>query len=179
MAPWDTVLQSTAKLHNDPSLASFPSIPPSSMGNVLEQEHTIYGDLLTGKRDLTEEEESSRSFQPSWQVHTVIFIVYLPVPSVTIRPCLFSSLWFDNFNLRKLIQCLKKYWCKDIFEIFMSLYSLLSLSWKLGTMHFNKTKPRSFRSSCAFSPNHLMNGLWPITPPYNQISQMDFVLVCM
>lgn len=109
MAPWDTVLQSTAKLHNDPSLASFPSIPPSSMGNVLEQEHTIYGDLLTGKRDLTEEEESSRSFQPSWQVHTVIFIVYLPVPSVTIRPCLFSSLWFDNFNLRKLIQCLKKY----------------------------------------------------------------------
>ncbi|KOM53980.1 hypothetical protein LR48_Vigan09g263900 [Vigna angularis] len=68
MAPWDTVLQSTAKLHNDPSLASFPSIPPSSMGNVLEQEHTIYGDLLTGKRDLTEEEESSRSLQPSWQI---------------------------------------------------------------------------------------------------------------
>ncbi|XP_047155656.1 calmodulin-binding transcription activator 2-like [Vigna umbellata] len=68
MAPWDTVLQSTTKLHNDPSLASFPSIPPSSMGNVLEQEHTIYGDLLTGKRDLTEEEESSRSLQPSWQI---------------------------------------------------------------------------------------------------------------
>ncbi|XP_027931064.1 calmodulin-binding transcription activator 2-like [Vigna unguiculata] len=66
VAPWDTVLQSAAKLHNDPSLASFPSIPPSSMG--LEQEHTIFGDLLTGKSDLTEEEESSQSFQSSWQI---------------------------------------------------------------------------------------------------------------
>jgi len=106
VAPWDTVLQSAAKLHNDPSLASFPSIPPSSMG--LEQEHTIFGDLLTGKSDLTEEEESSQSFQSSWQVHTVICIVYLPVPSATIRACSFSF-WFDIFNFLKQIQYLQKY----------------------------------------------------------------------
>ena len=71
MAPWGTVLQSTAKLHNDPSLASFPSILPSSMGDVLEQEHTIFGDLLMSKSGLTEEAESSQSLQSNWQVHTV------------------------------------------------------------------------------------------------------------
>ncbi|KAG5104488.1 hypothetical protein AAZX31_15G052000 [Glycine max] len=68
MAPWGTVLQSTAKLHNDPSLASFPSILPSSMGDVLEQEHTIFGDLLMSKSGLTEEAESSQSLQSNWQI---------------------------------------------------------------------------------------------------------------
>ncbi|CAJ1963485.1 unnamed protein product [Sphenostylis stenocarpa] len=67
-APWDTDLQSTAKLHNDPSLQSFPSIPSSSMGNAFEQEHTNFGVLLTCKRGLTEEEESSHGFQSSWQM---------------------------------------------------------------------------------------------------------------
>ncbi|ESW20406.1 hypothetical protein PHAVU_006G206400 [Phaseolus vulgaris] len=68
VAPWDTVLESTANLHNDPSLASFSSMPSSSMGSVLEQEHTIFGDLLSGKRVLTVEAESSHSFQSSWQI---------------------------------------------------------------------------------------------------------------
>lgn len=104
----------------------------------------------------------------NYSVHTVICIVYLPVPSATIRACSFSF-WFDIFNFLKQIQYLQKYWCNDIFEIFMSLYSLLSLSWKLGTMHFNKTITSSVHSSCAFSPNHLVNWLWPITLPYNQI----------
>ncbi|KAK7412157.1 hypothetical protein VNO78_03606 [Psophocarpus tetragonolobus] len=68
MAPWGTVLQSTAKLLDDPSLASFPSIPSSSMGNVLEQERTIFGDLLMSKRGLTEEAASSQSLQSNWQI---------------------------------------------------------------------------------------------------------------
>jgi len=94
VARWDTVLESTTKLHNDPSLVSFPSIPSSSMRNVFEQEHTTFSDLLTGKRDLTEEAENSHSFQSSWQVQPVICIVYLPVvlyPSASITACLFSS----------------------------------------------------------------------------------------
>jgi len=103
VAPWDTVLESTANLHNDPSLASFSSMPSSSMGSVLEQEHTIFGDLLSGKRDLTVEAESSHSFQSSWQVHTVICIVYLHLQ--LLGPVYFHhflfSFWFDIISEKK------------------------------------------------------------------------------
>ncbi|TKY71464.1 Calmodulin-binding transcription activator 2 [Spatholobus suberectus] len=61
-------LASTVKLLNDPSLASFPSIPSSSMGSILEQEHTIFGDLLMSKRGLTREAETSQSLQSNWQI---------------------------------------------------------------------------------------------------------------
>lgn len=71
VTPWGTVLQSSAKLLNDSSLSSFSSIPSSSMGNVLEQEHTFFGDLLMGKSGLTKEAECSQSLQSNWQVHTV------------------------------------------------------------------------------------------------------------
>ncbi|RDX65241.1 Calmodulin-binding transcription activator 2, partial [Mucuna pruriens] len=60
--------QSTAKLHNDPSLASFPSMPSCSTGNILEQEHTIFGDLLMSKGDLSKEAENSQSLQSNWQI---------------------------------------------------------------------------------------------------------------
>ena len=62
VASWDTVL------HTDPSLVSFPSIPSSSMGNVLEQEHNDFSNLLMSKSDLTEEAGSSQSLQSNWQV---------------------------------------------------------------------------------------------------------------
>ncbi|KAL2342100.1 hypothetical protein Fmac_010040 [Flemingia macrophylla] len=68
VAPWGTVLESPAKLHNDPSLASFPSITSSSTGTVLEQEPTIFGDLITSKRGLTADAEISGSLPANWQI---------------------------------------------------------------------------------------------------------------
>jgi len=37
-------MEKSAVLHIDPSLASSNSIPSSSMGNILEQEHTVFGE---------------------------------------------------------------------------------------------------------------------------------------
>ncbi|XP_061365449.1 calmodulin-binding transcription activator 2-like isoform X2 [Gastrolobium bilobum] len=69
MTSWDTVLeQCSAELHSDPSVVSFPSMPSSSMRNILEQEHTILGGLLESKSGLTEEAGSSQSLQSNWQI---------------------------------------------------------------------------------------------------------------
>ncbi|OIV96201.1 hypothetical protein TanjilG_14878 [Lupinus angustifolius] len=69
MASWDNVLeQCTMELHTDPSVISFPSIPSSLVGNILEQEHTIFGDLLVGRSGFTEEARSSQSLQSNWQI---------------------------------------------------------------------------------------------------------------
>ena len=64
-------MEQSAGLHTDPSLAPFPSISSSSMGNTLEQEHTVPGNLLGSKSALNEEVGGSRSLQSNWQVLTV------------------------------------------------------------------------------------------------------------
>lgn len=61
MASWDNVMEQSAGMHIDPSLLSVTSIPSSSMGNIVEQEHAA----------LTGEAEASQSFQSNWQVHTI------------------------------------------------------------------------------------------------------------
>ncbi|KAJ1396501.1 P-loop containing nucleoside triphosphate hydrolase [Sesbania bispinosa] len=68
MASWDSVLQHTAELHTDPSLVSFPSIPSGSMGNMLDQEHHVLGDLLISKSGLTDGAGTSQSLQSHWQI---------------------------------------------------------------------------------------------------------------
>ncbi|XP_019440343.1 PREDICTED: calmodulin-binding transcription activator 2-like [Lupinus angustifolius] len=70
MASWNNVLeQCTTELHTDPSLISFPSTPSGLVGNILDQEHTIFSDLLAGRSGLSEEAGSSRSLQSNWQIH--------------------------------------------------------------------------------------------------------------
>ncbi|XP_019425726.1 PREDICTED: calmodulin-binding transcription activator 2 isoform X1 [Lupinus angustifolius] len=69
MASWDNGLnQCTTALHTDPSLISFPSIPSSLVGNILDQEHTVFSDLLVGRNGLTGEAGSSQSLQSNWQI---------------------------------------------------------------------------------------------------------------
>ncbi|KAF7842979.1 calmodulin-binding transcription activator 2-like isoform X1 [Senna tora] len=68
MGSWGNVLdQCTAGLPADPSVVSFPSIP-SSIGNILEQDHSVLGDLFAGKGTLTEEAGTSQSLQSNWQI---------------------------------------------------------------------------------------------------------------
>ncbi|XP_027355862.1 calmodulin-binding transcription activator 2 isoform X2 [Abrus precatorius] len=62
------VLQSTVELGSNPTHALFPSIPSSSMGNILEQEHTVFDDLLMSKNGLAKEAESSQSLESNWQI---------------------------------------------------------------------------------------------------------------
>ncbi|XP_028780627.1 calmodulin-binding transcription activator 2-like [Neltuma alba] len=67
MASWDNILdQCTAGLPADPNLASFASVPPYSVGNILEQEPAL-GDLLETKGNLAEAGKS-QSFQSNWQI---------------------------------------------------------------------------------------------------------------
>lgn len=61
IASWDNVMEQSAGFHTDPSLVSSNSIPSSSVGNILEQEHTA----------LTEVAGASQSLQSNWQVLTV------------------------------------------------------------------------------------------------------------
>ncbi|XP_004485583.1 calmodulin-binding transcription activator 2-like isoform X2 [Cicer arietinum] len=68
MASWDTVLQSTGELHADPSLVSFPSIPSSSLANILDQEQNIFGDFSMSRSDLTIGAGSSQPLQSNWQI---------------------------------------------------------------------------------------------------------------
>lgn len=58
MASWDNVMEQSAGMHIDPSMVSVTSIPSSSMGNIVEQEHAA----------LTGEAEASQSFQSNWQI---------------------------------------------------------------------------------------------------------------
>ncbi|KAK4254255.1 hypothetical protein QN277_009659 [Acacia crassicarpa] len=68
MASWDGVLDAcSAGLHTDPNLASFASVPPYSVGNILEQEPAL-GDLLASEGSLAEEPGKSQSFQSDWQI---------------------------------------------------------------------------------------------------------------
>jgi hypothetical protein len=60
IASWDNVMEKSAGLHTDPSLVSSNSIPSSSMGNILEQEHSVFT-----------EGRASQSLQSNWQVLTV------------------------------------------------------------------------------------------------------------
>ncbi|XP_061364683.1 calmodulin-binding transcription activator 2-like isoform X2 [Gastrolobium bilobum] len=67
MASWD-VMEQSAGLQTDPPLVSSPSIPSSSMGNILEQEHTVMGNILGSKNTLVEEAEGSQSLLSNWQI---------------------------------------------------------------------------------------------------------------
>ncbi|CAK8530299.1 unnamed protein product [Lathyrus sativus] len=62
LTSWDTVL------HADPSLVSFPSIPSSSLANILAQEHNILGDFSMSRSDLTIGAGSSQPLQSNWQI---------------------------------------------------------------------------------------------------------------
>ncbi|KAI4296364.1 hypothetical protein L6164_036328 [Bauhinia variegata] len=62
MTSWTNVLeQCTSGLHTDPTFGSLPSVPSSSMGNILEQENTVFSGLLAGLG-------SSQSLQSNWQI---------------------------------------------------------------------------------------------------------------
>ncbi|KEH36443.1 calmodulin-binding transcription activator 1 [Medicago truncatula] len=67
-ASWDTVLQSTAELHADPSLVSFTSIPSGSLSNILDQEDNILGDFSMSRSGLAIGAGSSQPLQSNWQI---------------------------------------------------------------------------------------------------------------
>ncbi|XP_054801360.1 calmodulin-binding transcription activator 2-like isoform X2 [Prosopis cineraria] len=60
--------QCTNGLSTDPSLASFPSIPSNSIGNILEPENTVPADVLAMKSVLIGPDGSSQSLQSKWQI---------------------------------------------------------------------------------------------------------------
>ncbi|XP_028788756.1 calmodulin-binding transcription activator 2-like isoform X2 [Neltuma alba] len=60
--------QLTNGLSTDPSLVSFTSIPSNSIGNILEQENTVPGDLLGIKNVLIGSAGSSQTLQSDWQI---------------------------------------------------------------------------------------------------------------
>ncbi|GAU34126.1 hypothetical protein TSUD_66050, partial [Trifolium subterraneum] len=62
IASWDNVMEKSAGLHADPSLVSSNSIPSSSMGNILEQEHSVFT-----------EGRASQSLQSNWQIALEIY----------------------------------------------------------------------------------------------------------
>ncbi|CAJ2678098.1 unnamed protein product [Trifolium pratense] len=57
IASWDNVMEKSAGLHTDPSLVSSNSIPSSSMGNIIEQEHSVFT-----------EGRASQSLHSNWQI---------------------------------------------------------------------------------------------------------------
>ncbi|KAK4271259.1 hypothetical protein QN277_019976 [Acacia crassicarpa] len=60
--------QFTNGLSTDPSLVSFTSIPSDTIGNMLEPENTIPGDLLAIKNVFTGPAASSQSLQSNWPI---------------------------------------------------------------------------------------------------------------
>lgn len=72
IASWDNAIVQSAGKHTDSSLESSTSIPSSALGNILEEDHTVPGNLLGCKNVLTEEERGSQPVQLNWQVPTVI-----------------------------------------------------------------------------------------------------------
>ncbi|GAU35312.1 hypothetical protein TSUD_389370 [Trifolium subterraneum] len=64
LASWDTVLQCTAELNADPSLASFPSFPSSSLANIHDQEQNTLGDFSMSRSGAG----GSQHLQPNWQI---------------------------------------------------------------------------------------------------------------
>lgn len=72
IASWDNAMEQSAGKHADPSLVSSTSIPSSAMGNILDKNHTVPGNLLGHKIALTEVERGAQPVQSNWQVLTVI-----------------------------------------------------------------------------------------------------------
>ncbi|TKY59498.1 Calmodulin-binding transcription activator 2 [Spatholobus suberectus] len=68
IASWDNAMEQSAGKYTDPSLVSSISIPSSALGNVLEEYHTVPGNLLERRNDLTEEERGSQPVQSNWQI---------------------------------------------------------------------------------------------------------------
>ncbi|KAK7363135.1 hypothetical protein VNO77_05265 [Canavalia gladiata] len=68
VASWDNAMEQSAGTHTNPSLVSSTSIPSGSLGNILEEDHTVLGNPLGRKNTLTEEERGSQSLQSNWQI---------------------------------------------------------------------------------------------------------------
>ncbi|KAG5015007.1 hypothetical protein JHK82_020698 [Glycine max] len=68
IASWDNAMEQSAGKHADPSLVSSTSIPSSAMGNILDKNHTVPGNLLGHKIALTEVERGAQPVQSNWQV---------------------------------------------------------------------------------------------------------------
>lgn len=69
IASWDNVIEQSAGKHTDHSNISSTS---SALGNILEEDHTVPGNLFMRKNDLTKEERGSQPVQSNWQVLTII-----------------------------------------------------------------------------------------------------------
>ncbi|XP_027348728.1 calmodulin-binding transcription activator 2 isoform X3 [Abrus precatorius] len=65
---WDNAMEQSSGVHTDPSLVSSRSIPSSSLGNILEGDHTVLCSLLGHKNVLTEDESGSHPLQSNWQI---------------------------------------------------------------------------------------------------------------
>ncbi|RZB95696.1 Calmodulin-binding transcription activator 2 isoform C [Glycine soja] len=68
IASWDNAMEQSAGKHADPSLVSSTSIPSSAMGNILDKNHTVPGNLLGHKIALTEVERGAQPVQSNWQI---------------------------------------------------------------------------------------------------------------
>ncbi|KAK7319432.1 hypothetical protein RJT34_04153 [Clitoria ternatea] len=65
---WDNAMEHSAAMPTDPSLVFSTSIPSSSIGNILEEDHTVLGNLLGCKNALTEAEGGSQPPHLNWQI---------------------------------------------------------------------------------------------------------------
>lgn len=84
IASWDNAMEQSSGKDTAPSLVSSTSIPPSTSGNILEENNAVPGNLLGRKNVLIEEERVSQALHSNWQVHTVtsgyIFLLYIHTP---------------------------------------------------------------------------------------------------
>ncbi|XP_014516371.1 calmodulin-binding transcription activator 2 [Vigna radiata var. radiata] len=68
IASWDNAMEQSSGKDTAPSLVSSTSIPPSTSGNILEENNAVPGNLLGRKNVLIEEERVSQALHSNWQI---------------------------------------------------------------------------------------------------------------